>query len=176
MTLTQVAESSGLNVGYLSQIENDKALPSLEALSAIGGALDVPIAWFLAESSDPPRIVRESERRTWSGQYGGEVQEIDGGESRELRIVHATMPKGMRTGLHSHSGEEHHLLVDGRLRIRQGEHEFEVGPGDYFVWDATVPHDAEVLGAKPATLLIINRRTHGPEFARPGAAPPNVGE
>ncbi len=175
MTLTQVAESSGLNVGYLSQIENDKALPSLEALSAIGGALEVPIAWFLAESSDPPRIVRASDRRSWSGQYGGEVQEIDGGESRELRIVHATMPKGMRTGLHSHSGEEHHLLLTGRLRIRQAEHEFEIGPGDYFVWDATVPHDAEVLGTEPATMLIINRRTHGPEFARPGAPEPASG-
>jgi transcriptional regulator with XRE-family HTH domain len=169
LTLSQVAESSGLNVGYLSQIENDKALPSLEALSAIGGALEVPIAWFLAESSDPPRVVRATDRRTWSGPYGGEVQEIDGGESRELRIVHATMPKGMRSGLHSHSGEEHHLVLAGRLRIRQGEHEFDVGPGDYFVWDATVPHDAEVLGSEPTTLLIINRRTHGPEFARPAA-------
>lgn len=174
MTLSQVADSSGLNVGYLSQIENDKALPSLEALSAIGGALEVPIAWFLAESSDPPRIVRAADRRTWAGQYGGEVQEIDGGLSRELRIVYATMPKGMRTGLHSHSGEEHHLLLAGRLRIRQGEHEFEVGPGDYFVWDATVPHDAEVLGTEPATMLIINRRTHGPEFARAGAAVPTT--
>jgi len=172
LTLSQVAESSGLNVGYLSQIENDKALPSLEALSAIGSSLDVPIAWFLTQSSDPPRVVRAADRRVWAGPYGGQVEEIDGGESRDLRIVHATMPAGIGTGLHSHAGEEHHLLVSGRLRIRQGEHEFEVGPGDYFVWDATVPHDAEVLGDEPATLLIINRRTHGPEFARPAVPEP----
>ena len=29
MTLANVAERTGLNVGYLSQIENDKASPSL---------------------------------------------------------------------------------------------------------------------------------------------------
>ena len=29
LTLAQVGERSGLNVGYLSQIENEKAVPSL---------------------------------------------------------------------------------------------------------------------------------------------------
>ena len=33
LTLAKVAEASGLNVGYLSQIENDKASPSLDALA-----------------------------------------------------------------------------------------------------------------------------------------------
>jgi transcriptional regulator with XRE-family HTH domain len=166
LTLTQVAEGSGLNVGYLSQIENDKALPSLEALAAIGRALDVPIAWFLSDSSEPPRVVRAAERRTWQGRYGGTIEEVDGGQGRELRVVKATMPAGMATGLHSHPGEEHHLLLSGRLRIRQGDHELEVGPGDYFVWDATVPHDAQVTGDEPATLIILNHRVHGPEFER----------
>jgi len=33
LTLAQVGEASGLNIGYLSQIENEKAVPSLEALA-----------------------------------------------------------------------------------------------------------------------------------------------
>ncbi|HEX7346383.1 MAG TPA: helix-turn-helix transcriptional regulator, partial [Candidatus Limnocylindrales bacterium] len=41
-TLAQVASASGVNVGYLSQIENDKASPSLAVLGAIADALDVP--------------------------------------------------------------------------------------------------------------------------------------
>jgi len=39
LTLAGVAERSGLNVGYLSQIENDKASPSLQCLSSIASAL-----------------------------------------------------------------------------------------------------------------------------------------
>src|SRR6187402_3038739 len=62
LTLAQVSEASGLNVGYLSQIENDKAVPSLEALAAIAGALDVPPAWLLLDSTTPPRVVRTHER------------------------------------------------------------------------------------------------------------------
>ena len=50
LTLARVAERSGLNVGYLSQIENDKASPSLESLTALATAMEVPITWFLVES------------------------------------------------------------------------------------------------------------------------------
>jgi len=39
LTLARVAERSGLNVGYLSQIENDKASPSLESLTALATAI-----------------------------------------------------------------------------------------------------------------------------------------
>ena len=53
LTLAQVGERSGLNIGYLSQIENDKAVPSLEALAAIAAALDVPPAWLLLDGSVP---------------------------------------------------------------------------------------------------------------------------
>ena len=62
MTLANVAERSGLNVGYLSQIENDKASPSLTCLASIGDALDVPIAWFFIEEVPAPTVVRASER------------------------------------------------------------------------------------------------------------------
>ena len=58
LTLATVAERSGLNVGYLSQIENDKASPSLACLASIGDALDVPIAWFLMDDAPAPQVVR----------------------------------------------------------------------------------------------------------------------
>ena len=58
LTLASVAERTGLNVGYLSQIENDKALPSLTCLASIADALDVPIAWFLIDEVPAPQVVR----------------------------------------------------------------------------------------------------------------------
>ena len=64
LTLAQVSERSGLNIGYLSQIENDKAVPSLDALVAIAAALDVPVAWLVLDSTPAPRIVRAGDRPT----------------------------------------------------------------------------------------------------------------
>jgi mannose-6-phosphate isomerase-like protein (cupin superfamily) len=59
------------------------------------------------------------------------------------------------------------VVLSGRVRLTQGEHSVELGPGDYLLWDATIPHDSEALGDEPATILIISHRSHGTETARP---------
>ncbi len=162
LTLAQVADRSGLNIGYLSQIENDKALPSLEALVAIARALDVPASWLLLDSSPAPRVVRADERPRLPLAGGAAASEVDGGTSRDLCIIEAVVPVGARTDVHAHAGDEHHVVVSGRFRMTQGDHTIELGPGDYLAWDPSVPHDVENVGDEPGRLLLIyprHRRT-----------------
>jgi len=158
LTLAQVAERSGLNIGYLSQIENDKASPSLDALAAIGTALEVPIAWFLIEGTPPPRVVRAAERPRLPTPLGGDATEVDAGAARDLRIIEVVVPPGGRTGLHAHTADEHHLVLEGRWRLSQGEHVVEMDPGDFLVWDASIPHDVEVIGTDVGRMLVIYPR------------------
>ncbi len=158
LTLAQVGERSGLNIGYLSQIENDKAVPSLEALGAIAMALDVPPAWLLLDGSTPPRVVRASERPTSAGPAGGRASEVDAGTSRDLRIIEVIVPPGGSTGTHAHQGDEHHVILGGQFRMTQGEHVAELGPGDYLAWDPTIPHDVECLGPEEGRMLMIYPR------------------
>lgn len=158
LTLANVAERSGLNVGYLSQIENDKASPSLTCLASIGDALDVPIAWFLIEEVPAPQVVRASER-TARAADAGRIERVDGNVSRDLSIVEAVARPGWRTGAHAHAGDEHHIVLRGRFRMTQGDHVIEAGPGDYVRWDGTIPHDAEVVGDDEAAMLIIRLHT-----------------
>jgi mannose-6-phosphate isomerase-like protein (cupin superfamily) len=160
LTLAQIAQGSGLNVGYLSQIENCKAVPSLEALLGIAHALDVPAAWLLVDASPPPRVVRAAERPVLADSMGGHATEVDGGTARDIRIIETLVPVGGRTGVHAHTGDEHHYVLSGRFRMTQGEHVVEVGPGDYLAWDPTVPHDVENIGDEPGRLLLIYPR-HG---------------
>jgi transcriptional regulator with XRE-family HTH domain len=154
LTLATVAERSGLNVGYLSQIENDKASPSLSCLASIGDALDVPIAWFLIEEVPAPQVVRASER-TVTQREASRVEHVDGNASRDISIIEAVAEPGTRAGAHAHAGDEHHLVLRGRWRMIQGDHVIDVGPGDYVRWDGTIPHDAEVLGSEQGAILII---------------------
>jgi transcriptional regulator with XRE-family HTH domain len=170
LTLAQVAARSGLNVGYLSQIENDKASPSLEALGALGAALEVPVAWFLMADVPPPRLVRAGERQRWVGPGGVRVERVDGGLSRDLSIVEARADPGFATGAHAHRGDEHHVILEGRYRMTQGDHVLELGPGDYVLWDGTVPHDAQVIGDEEGRILIITMRGSGSELSRPPAS------
>jgi transcriptional regulator with XRE-family HTH domain len=168
LTLAQVGERSGLNIGYLSQIENGKAIPSLDALVAIAAALEVPIAWLFLDSAPPPRVVRAVDRPRTEGPLGAVMEEVDGGTARDVRILEAVVPPGGSTGVHAHTGDEHHLVLAGRWRMTQGGTTVEAGPGDYVAWDPTVPHDVASLGPETGRLLVIYPRhaRRGPEGPR----------
>jgi transcriptional regulator with XRE-family HTH domain len=161
LTLAQVGERSGLNIGYLSQIENEKAVPSLEALAAIAGAIDVPAAWLLLDSTSAPRVVREPDRPRADAPGGALMTEVDAGTSRDVCILEVTAPAGHATGVHAHHGDEHHLVLAGRWRMTQGEHVVELGPGDYLAWDPAVPHDVENIGDETGRILVIYPRRGG---------------
>ena len=159
LTLANVAERSGLNVGYLSQIENDKASPSLQCLVSIAEAVEVPAAWFFMEDLPEPVVVRAADRPATMSELG-RVEHVDGRASRDVSILEVTSNGvGSRVGSHSHAGVEHHLILRGRFRMTQGDHVIDVGPGDYIRWDGTIPHDGEVIGDDPdAAMLIIRIR------------------
>ena len=167
LTLSQVAEATRLNVGYLSQVENDKASPSLETLAALADALDVPIAWFLLDQSVAPRVVRATERpKRRMPRSQGAMTQVDGGIARDLAIFEGVMPPGSRTGFHAHPGDEHHVILSGHVRITQGDSVIEAGAGDYVLLDGTLPHDAVSIGAEPARLLIVYPRGGHSELTR----------
>ena len=157
LTLANVAERSGLNLGYLSQIENDKASPSLQCLTSIARALDVPAAWFLIEDLPAPVVVRAAERPVTEADLG-RVEHVDGRISREVSILEVSGRAGAHVAAHAHAGDEHHLVLRGRYRLTQGDHVVEVGPGDYVRWDGTIPHEGEVIGEDDAAMLIIRIR------------------
>ena len=167
LTLAGVAQLTSLNVGYLSQVENDKASPSLETLAALADALDVPIAWFLLDTSIGPRVVRASERpRRKLPQSSGAMTQVDGGIARDIAIFEARLPAGERTGFHAHPGDEHHIVMSGQVRVTQGDAVVDAGAGDYVLLDGTLPHDVEILGDEPAHMLIVYPRGGHSELTR----------
>ncbi len=165
LTLSQVGASADLNVGYLSQVETDKASPSLETLAALADALDVPITWLLVDVAPKPRVVRADERKGQEEAPGLRTEEVDGGHARRLRIVEAIGQPGSRSSIMTDAGEEHHVVLSGRIRLRQGDFETELGPGDYLVWDGSFPHEAETVGDEPARVLIVTPGANAPTIS-----------
>ena len=160
LTLAGVAERTGLNIGYLSQIENGKAVPSIGCLSTLSDALDVPIAWFFIDETPAPVVVRRAER-SFTDAESIRVERVDAGGARDISIVEVIAPPGGHPGAHAHAGDEHHVVLSGRFRMTQGDHEIEAGPGDYVRWDAAIPHDAEVVSEDEGRMLIVSLRREG---------------
>ncbi|MHB8318945.1 MAG: helix-turn-helix domain-containing protein [Acidimicrobiales bacterium] len=55
LTLAQVAEQAGLSLPYVSNLERGRGNPTLDALTALARALDVPLASLMgADGDDDP--------------------------------------------------------------------------------------------------------------------------
>ena len=64
MTLTQLAQETGFSTGYLSQVENGLAVPSLSALADVASALGTDVAaFFPLDEPGRVRVSRAGDRR-----------------------------------------------------------------------------------------------------------------
>lgn len=54
-----------------------------------------------------------------------------------------------------HPGQEFVYLLEGRLKVRVGDHEVTLEEGDSIYFDATAPHAATALDGRPARFLAV---------------------
>ncbi|MFB5676130.1 helix-turn-helix domain-containing protein [Paenibacillus terreus] len=158
MSIQQLCEKTGLSQGFMSQVENDKTSPSLSTLNSIAEALEVPLAFLLLQKNERMRITRKDERRkTIYGKNNFHVEHLNDQGSVKMMLVE--MPPGAATEeAHSHPGDEIHYVMQGTLRIRQGQDSAVVYAGDTFSWKACFPHYAENIGDETAIVLISIHR------------------
>ena len=157
LTVQQLARASGLSKGFISQIENDHATPSLGTLRSLARALQISAAYLVVEEEPAPCVVRAGERsRVHVGGNTSRVEVLSAQPKRNLELLLAELPPGLSAGgkRHFHHGEECLLCLEGRLRLVFGAHEVVLEPGDSCHYDGRVPHAVENCGATTARLLI----------------------
>jgi mannose-6-phosphate isomerase-like protein (cupin superfamily) len=88
---------------------------------------------------------------------GSEIREVAGppsGNAVNQSLAEATVPPGGETVEHYHrTTEEIYFFTHGTGRMRLGDEEREVGPGDTIVIAPGVPHKLWNAGAEPLRLL-----------------------
>lgn len=60
-----------------------------------------------------------------------------------------------------HGGKEYAYMISGRLGVKVGFEEFELGPGDSITFDAQMPHRLWTVGKKPAEAIWVVYNRHG---------------
>ena len=109
------------------------------AWPSLGDALDVPIAWFFIDDVPPPgSSAPPSDRSTGTTDSAGSRASTAATAATCRSSKGRPRPAGGRA-LHAHAGDEHHFVLRGRLRMSQGDHVVELGPGDYLRWDGIDP-------------------------------------
>jgi quercetin dioxygenase-like cupin family protein len=73
-----------------------------------------------------------------------------------LGLVHGTFPAGFGPPLHVHGREDEALYVlEGRIRVRQGDDEFVAGPGTWVWGPRGVPHAFKVESESARALVVV---------------------
>jgi transcriptional regulator with XRE-family HTH domain len=149
MTLKKLAELTELSVSYLSQLERESISPSLRSLAKIAQALNIPIVSFFLQQSDPPgRVVRKEKRikitlPDTDLQY--ELLAPDVNRRVEFLLLRVEKGKG-QDKLITHEGEEHVLIIQGKLEVKVGKEHYILEAGDSICFDPSFPHTFNNIG------------------------------
>lgn len=156
MTLTGVAEATGISRSTLSRLETGQRRPTLELLLALSRTYRVPLDDLVgAPDVGDPRI------RLKPGRVRGRTvipltKQPDGMQAWKIVIPTSKVAPEPR----AHDGHEWIYVLAGHMRLVLGDDDWVLGPGEVAEFDTQVPHWFGSTGQQPAEILSI--------FARPG--------
>ena len=146
LTLNQLAESVGVSVGYLSQIERNRSKLPIGTLRKICDVLGVHMSWFFPTGDRGPSaernfVVRAKNRRRMSFTGLGINEELlSPNLSGPLELLMSTIEPGADSGEYSHDGSEAGVVVAGIMDLWVDGQYFRLETGDSFSFSSTVPH------------------------------------
>ena len=168
MTAVEVSKQADLSQGMLSKIERGVTSPSLNTLSAIAGALNVPVTAFFR---------KYEEQRDCSYVRDGEGLVIERQGSRaghQYRLLGHNISKRINTEpylitltdesevfpLFQHQGVEFIYLLEGEVVYRHANKTYLLRPGDSLFFDAEAPHGPEELISLPIRMIAVLSSSH----------------
>jgi transcriptional regulator with XRE-family HTH domain len=150
-TLAQLSMVTGISVSTLSRLESGGRKPTLQLLLALARAHQVPLDELVgAPAPGDPRVRAKPLKR--HGRTLIPLTRRPGGLQAYKMIV---PPGECETEQQSHGGHEWIYVLAGQLRLRLGELDFVMRPGEAAEFDTHTPHWFGSAGAQPAELLVL---------------------
>ncbi|GHF65881.1 hypothetical protein GCM10018790_49590 [Kitasatospora xanthocidica] len=157
LSLSELSRRAGIGKATLSQLESGAGNPTLETVLGLSRVLGVPISDLVeARPADEVTVVRAADAEVLSGR-GVDLRPLRRIESGD--VVFEIYDQQVRTDgtqiSAGHIGTEHTVVQAGRLRVRAGRREVELGPGDYVGFDASLPHSYTAVGGEPVRSVLL---------------------
>ena len=177
-----LARQIGVSPSLVSQIERGRVMPSVGTLYAIANELGLSLDGLFGDAAAhradrdrgspqaTPATVQRHGTQTAIGLAGGVTWERLTAGPDELDFLHVGYAVGGSScpedSLIRHGGREHGYVVSGRLGVRIGFDEHELGPGDSISFDSSSPHRLWAIGDEPARAIWVVLRRHGDSRAQ----------
>ncbi|EOM78542.1 helix-turn-helix domain-containing protein [Rhodococcus rhodnii] len=149
LSLAELARRSGLSKQTLSKVEQGVGNPTVETLTLLGSALEIPARRLLTEWGSPVFVQRRAED-VWSTDAGLSERVLDevygSGHVRNhiLRLERGATTSGPRVA--EPPGSLHHVyVIDGRLKAGPLTDPVVLEAGDFVRFPGDVPYTYESL-------------------------------
>jgi transcriptional regulator with XRE-family HTH domain len=177
MSVRELARRVEVSHSLISQIERGHVMPSVGTLWSIATVLGLSVADLFDEveretgfgdgrtgheASGPVQTHQTRSAITLAG--GVRWERLTATSDDEVDFVYVVYPVGSSScneeALIRHGGREFGYVLSGRLGVRVGFDEYEVGPDDSISFDSMTPHRLYAIGDEPARAIwmVINRR------------------
>ena len=157
LSMKEVAVSSGLSIGFISQVERGLTSPSLTSLTAIANFLRSDVTNFLSQPKSKSSITRNEERDVYTINKNGlqyeRLSDSFPGHTLNSVIIHE-MP-GHKTESISHEGEEFFFILEGAITIYIDGVVNILEAGDSLHFDSSRSHSAWNHTNKVTTVLHV---------------------
>ena len=155
MSVKELAERSQITPGMISQLESNKANPSIKTMTRIADALSIPVSVLFSDDSDELQIVRKNLRPTTS--FNGLIYEslISNSMKLPFGVYVATLTDEFSPDeKHGYAGTEFVLVMEGEVEYYTKDISFSLYEGDSYCYDASIPHTFRNL-AEESKLLVV---------------------
>jgi transcriptional regulator with XRE-family HTH domain len=153
-TLAQLSARTGISVSTLSRLESGQRRPTLELLLPLARAHQVPLDELVdAPPTGDPRVHTRAFQR--HGVTFVPLTRRPGGLRAYKQVFPPGPPPEGEPELAVHEGYEWLYVLSGRLRLRLGEHDVVLTPGEVAEFDTHVPHWIGNPGPEPAEVLCL---------------------
>lgn len=151
ITLTALAETTGISKSTLSRLESGQRKPSLELLLPIAQAHRVPVDELIgAPQGGDPRV--RLVPRTANGRIVLPLTPHAGSLQAWKVII---PPDQTEPDPRVHEGYEWLYVLSGRLRLVLGDRDFVIGAGEAVEFDTRLPHWFGSTGDHPVEIISI---------------------
>lgn len=164
ITVQELADKAGVSKGLISQIENNRTVPSLFVLINIVNALDVDLNEFFydfkaAEGEDSIIVRRRHEYEAFEKEQaiGFHYKRIFASsmESSTMDVVLLELAVDAVRPMVETEALEYKYIVSGEIEYVFPEKNIQLKAGDSIFFNGRISHTPRNIGSVPAVMLII---------------------
>lgn len=178
MSLRELARRVDVSPSLVSQIELGRVKPSVGTLYSMSNELGLLLDELFRDAPPKPEAVRarparapgspvqrRNRRKSLKLADGVRWERLTSAPDDKVEFLYVVYDAGAAScdenSMVRHGGKEYAYMIKGRLGVKIGFEEFELGPGDSISFDAQSPHRLWTIGREPAVAIwvVINRHS-----------------